>query len=308
MTDFPELELDDLDEKQDVEQEVEEVQEEELIQEEEVPQEEDLTLAKALFDEFTQRGYVTETDDNKFDGSFEWIDKQLEELPDKIQNSILAQIPDEGKSIVDFVLSAGPNLTREKLESFVKDFLNEDVVTLDTLDDAREFLTKVYQEKGFKKGAIEAQLNDLEDEDTLLEEAKKELGLQQTKIQKRIEEEKAQTKEQIKAQKEYEQAVLDNIKSLPEGRVQPVKQMVNQIQNVISEIVNDPVTYVKFLDVMSLYNPKTKTFDLSAFEKQATSKATSALKTAIKHALVNTGNKNDNPAQQSKLDEYEIEL
>lgn len=261
-------------------------------------------LARVLYESYLERGYLTESEDNKFDGTFEWIEKSLDDLPDRIQETIVSSVPPVGKEVLDFILSSGTNLTKESLTDFVSKFLKQEETTVETLDDAREYLTKVYEKKGMKQRAIDAQLDDLEDSEELLTTAQRELANEKTETTKAIEKAKELTKEQRKQQEEFNSSVEQSIAALPKTRQPAVVQTAQNALSIINEIGKNPSAYVQFMDLLSYY--KDGKFDLSVFEKQAESNSISKLKDKISASKIVSASKGK--SSESILDKEEYEL
>lgn len=260
-------------------------------------------MAKATYEEFLERGYITESDDDKFDGSFDWINKNLESLPQRVQQDLIQSVPQEGRDLIEFVLEAGQNLTKDKLVSFYKDYLSDEQSSVETDDEAREFLESVYKTKGMRDKAIAAQLDDLEDENQLLTEAQKELSLQESKVKKHIEEAKQMSAQQIKAQQDWNNSVEQHIQSLPAKQQKIVAETANKARDIVNEVSGKPDAYVELLKFLSYY--KNGKFDLSTLEKEVATKTVSGLQNKLAAAKINTGGRGK--SDTTKLSEqYEL--
>jgi len=154
--------------------EVQETTDQEESVEQETTQQEPDELAKFTYEEYKNRGLIVDSEDNPFDGTLEWIEEQMDKLPTIVQNNLISKLPTEARDFVDLLLTK-PNLTKDDFRQFYQDFLNDESPVVETVDEARTFLESVYAEKGLKPKAIQAQLDDLEDENQLIDEAKKEL-------------------------------------------------------------------------------------------------------------------------------------
>ncbi len=172
------------------------------------------------------------------------------------------------------------------------------------MDDAREYLEKVYAKQGMKSRAITAQLDDLEESEELLTTAQAELQKEKTETQKLIQSAKEQTKEEKRVIAEFNNSVTQTIQSFPKQRQSAIIETATKAIDIINEIGKDPKAYVQFMDLLSYY--KNGSFDLSVFEKQGTSKAVSGLRDKISASRITSASKANNPDSILEKAEYEL--
>lgn len=254
-----------------------------------------------LYEEYKSKGLIMETEDDKFDNTPEWLDKQLSELPNTIKRNIIESVPKEAQDFVDLLLTKD-NLTKEDFTKFFNDFLSDEQPKVDTLDDAREVLEKHLKAQGLRQSAIKAQLDDLEDEDLLIEEAQKLVSQTKSKTKQNLEQVSQEQKQYQEQQQVFIQKIEQEIQSLPEARRKVVAQTATKVNDIISEISSDEKKYVAFLDVLSYY--KNGTFDLSAFEKQVKTASNQTLRDKLSQKSIGLTTKQSD--KQIKEKDYEL--
>lgn len=260
---------------------------EELNLEEEViiPQTEGETpdpLAQSVYEHFLEKGYFEEDPDKPFDGSFEYIDNQLSELPQKLLTSAIQELPQESQHLLKFVAAAGANLTRDELRNYFDAHLKEtEEVKLETQDEARSFLEAELKAKGLRASAIQAQLDELEEEGQLMAEAEK-IKKEKPKLTDKL----LSDKQKALADKaERERIFVSNIqKELLEtkwaqARQDKITKTIPKANDILSKIVADPKAYIQFIDILTRFDGKQ--FDFEDLKKQGESKAASDLKEKI---------------------------
>ena len=270
---------------------------------EEVPEEAD-DLPKILYEELTSRNLLLTKEDDPFDGSIEWIEKQMDELPNRVQSNLLQSLPTEARDFVDLLLTK-PNLSKDDFKKFYDDFLNDEQPTIETVDEARSLLEKVYAEKGLKPKAIQAQLDDLEDENQLLAEAQKEIQSKGSKVKETLE----QTKQEVAEQQKYFQTFLSDvqteIKTFAPERQKAINKVAPNVGQVVNEISTNPKAYTQLLDLLTYY--KDGKFDLSTFEKQGATKAITSLKDKLSKVSVSTVKREASPASTNQKFEFLVD-
>lgn len=258
-------------------------------------------LPKILYEELTSRNLLLTKEDDPFDGSLDWIEKQMDELPNRVQSNLIQSLPAEAQDFVDLLLTK-PNLSKDDFRKFYNDFLNDEQPTIETVDEARTLLEKVYAEKGLKPKAIQAQLDDLEDEDQLLAEAQKEIQSKGSKVKETLE----QTKQEIAEQQKYFQTFLNDvqteIKTLTPNRQAAINKIAPNVGQIVNEISANPKAYTQLLDILTYY--KDGKFDLSVFEKEAATKATNTLKDRLSKVSVSTVKRETAPSTNTQKYEF----
>lgn len=268
-------------------------------------------LAYSFYEELVNRGYLDETSD--FKGSWEELDSMIADLPQRVLNSVIATMPDESKQILKFVAAAGQDLTKDELKKFFNTYFEESSAPdVSTNDSARAYLESVLEEQGLKPRAIQAQLDALEDEDALIEEAKKVLNSKTASTEEIIRQKEQEVREKRQAQQNFVRSIQEEIKSQgwrPE-RVAKVQTVFSEVNTILNQVASNPKAYVQLVDLLTYFDPNKKEFDLSVLTKKAESKAASTLKDNItKNGFSSSGSRsgsnivNDN--NTNNLDNYE---
>ena len=130
--------------------------------------------AITVYEQLLEKGYVDESEE--FDGTWDKLDSSLEYLPQKVLNSLVANTSDVSKDVIRFVFSSD-NITADEILNFVKVNYEESQVQnteIETMDEARAYLERLYAERGVKPIVAQASISALEEGDLLMEEAKEE--------------------------------------------------------------------------------------------------------------------------------------
>lgn len=284
-----------------LEKEIPTEEQEIIIEEEEIPeqnpqkQEENDDTAKVFFNALVEKGYFEE--DPNFDGSYDSLDSKLESLPLMIQENILNQVNPELKDVLEFILEGKNNLSREEVFNFIKSQEN----SIETADEAREFLEGIYKSKNLTQRAIDAQLDDMEEEGTLLEEAKK---IKESYIKDQIKEKQTLNLKEQERQKAFNDSLVNEINSFDANKQKLIKNTLSNINSIVKEISQDPKKYISFVDVLTRY--KDGKFDFSDIEQKGSSKTAASLKESlskanIKSSIVNSGSKPNLREEDLKL-------
>lgn len=259
-------------------------------------------LALVAFEAFLERGYLTEDENNKFNGKFDWIEQQLDLLPERIKGDLINSVP-VGQDLIEFMLESGQNLTRDKLAEFYRDYLSDETPDVSTVDAAREYLTKVYLDKGIDEDAIPTMLDTLEDKGTIVSIAEKALEKAEPKTKQAIAEVKQATAQQIANQKAWETQVAAQIQALPKSVAQEVHNTSVNANKIFAEITSKPESYVELMKVLRLW--KDGKFDFSKFEKQAETKAISKIKEKMQASNISSASKSKATDKKMNDDEWE---
>lgn len=220
--------------------------------------------AVAIFEELVNKGILDESDRNSFDGSWEKIEESLDTLPQRVLNGIIQQAPDLTKNVVRFAFSSD-NITRDDLVNFLNTYLEEtkpETVDISTMDDARDYLYKVYEDRGLKPKAINAALNSLEDEGDLLDEAKKEYEKMQQEKQNTPKSEKLIADKQNEKMQQDQQRMqfIESLNNELEAtgwkptKVNQIRQNFSNVNQILQDVYKNPKSLVKLVDFLTYYN------------------------------------------------------
>lgn len=239
-------------------------------------------MAITVYEELKQRGYYVE---DTFDGKWDSLDNYFEKLPQLVLNSVVEQLPTVSKDVMQFIATAGENITVDEMKNFFKTkFEQEEVQELSTLDDARNFLKNHYIEQGIKEKAVDRMLDALEDDDELEQIANEEYRKKnQVKKTDLLIQSKQEENDKIANEKsEFIGQVNDELSKLdwkPE-KVNRVKSLLStsNFSNALKEIINNPKSLVQLADMIDNYDKQNHRFNLSHIEKQIESKKTLSIK------------------------------
>lgn len=237
--------------------------------------------AQVAFEIYQQQGLIPE--DVEFDGTFEQLEEYLQDAPNRVKNEILASVPSKAKDFVELILTK-PDMSDEDFSQYYEKFLNDHRPTIETADDARAYLTEVYKKQGLRERSISAQLDDMEDDGTLLDTAKDILSKEPSPIRKELETTKQQLADQEASTQKFVSEVDTVIKTYSAPRQKAIREV--NVSQVVSEISKNPKAYAQFLDILTYY--KNGNFDLSVFEKQGATTAVNSLKDRLSQKSITT--------------------
>ena len=244
--------------------------------------------AITFFTELKDRNYLNEDPNKPFDGTWESLEEHFNNLPQRVLNDVVEQLPELSKDVMRFIAEAGDNITKDELKNFFKTYfedLDQEPTTVETIDSAREYLEQVYKNQGIKPTLISVMLDKLEDDDSILDEAKAEMEKQSNKTRK-VDElitNKSQENNQIKEQQlKFVQDISNELKSSgwKNERIDKVQNILKgqEFNNTLRDIVANPKALVQLADIITYYSKTNKTFDLTAFQKQFDTKGVISLK------------------------------
>jgi hypothetical protein len=258
-------------------------QEQELQIEPETVVEEEDSNAFALFNTLKEKNIIPYEDGEEIK-SWSKLEERLAEIPQLITKSIIDESPEHTKKLFQYAFTKGNDLTKEDLKTFINTYLDDvSDKEIETNDEAREVLKKMYASQGMKEKSINAVLDTLEDDDELIEEAKKfKVGNKADKLIQDAEQE-------VSTRKQADETFIKNIqKDLSEtgwqkDRVEKVTKELssNVINTKLSELAKDSKGLIQLANFLSYYDLKSKNFNFEAFVNQTFSKDAEKLKTSI---------------------------
>jgi len=311
--------LDDLPSKPEVEEQeeeqeeivtpVEEQEEEPIIQEDTIESDSDANadLAALYYQELVDQGIAPESEKENitWDDVHSTIESYKTELPNQIVNNIVNQSPDLGKDLIDYVLTKGSELSKEDLKEFYSTYLN-DITAPDNINDedsARGFLVKTYEDKGFTKTQAESAVDALEDDNVDIVEKAKELA-KNRKSKELLD----QTKESVQQKQQQQQAFINQLGeelNQLDWRPSRIRKLKNELvsgntNQTLQTIISDPKGLVQLANILTYYDAKTNTFDLSDFTQQAQSQKKKSLKDRINRDMFSSAG-SGNGKQKEKI-------
>lgn len=266
-------------------------------------------LAQVTYETLVEKGLFT--NDDEFDGTFDSIEAKMSELPTKLLNQAIEDLPDYSKPVLKFIATAGHNLTQDELKDFMREYLGEqDVPDLSTADTARSFLEEHLKSQGLRPNAIQAQLDDLEDSDELVTEAKKLFEAKEKKTQTLIEQKTESNAAIEEANKKFFTSVQETLAATNWAKPQQDKvlQTIPKTNSIFNEIAKIPLAYVQMMDFLSKFDGKQ--FDLESYRKQGESRAASAIKEKIEKSGFTSASKTktttETPSTESGFKDYKL--
>jgi len=244
------------------------------------PIEDDLEpLARATYEKYVELGIIEPVEN--FDGKFESIDSLMEDVPVKLLNQAISELPQQSHAVLQFITAGGSSITKEDIIKFVDAWREETRTSFEVEDEAREYLAVKLKEQGLKERAITAQLDDLDDEGELLNEANRRLSEENTKTQKMIDAKKAERDNEKKLERQWFSAINEELKALNYSKTKSdnIQRTLSKANDILSSIYENPKAVIQLMDLLTKYNGKE--FDLSDIEKQGASKTTSKIQQAL---------------------------
>ena len=256
-------------------------------------------LAQATYEKYVELGILEP--DESFDGTFVSLEERMEDVPNKLLNQALLELPEQSRSVLQFISAGGTNITKEEIINFVKSWEEENRTSFELEDEARNYLAETLKKQGLRDKAIQAQLDDLEDEGELLNEANKQLAEENTKTQKLIESKKVQTEQNKQSERQYYSAINEELKALnySKRKTEDIQKTLNNANKVLSNIYAKPKAVVQLMDLLTKFNGEE--FDLSDFEKQGTTKAVSTIQAALNKSGQNSAGTKTSSTAVSKV-------
>lgn len=315
---IPDFDLPEFKEEEVTRTEVTDSSDEPIVLEEtktEVKEEEIVSDPKAIafFEELKARGYTSDNVD--FKGTWEELDAYFDTLPQQILDSVIQGYPEESRDVLKFIAAAGSNLNKQELKSFFETYFQEQEekeTALETNDSARSYLEKHYKSLGLKDKNVSIMLDQLEEDDEILEEAKKifEEKTKESKVKNIIASKEKETSEQLTAQKEKARLIFEELNSTgwKKEKIERVTKILSNetLNSRLADVFGSPKAIVQLADLLDLYDTKTKQFDLTAYNNQTLTSATKSLKERLEKenfssSSVSTKHVNTNPKEEWKI-------
>lgn len=249
--------------------------------------------AIAVFEQLVENGVFDESYKTDFDGTWDKLNDGLKDLPQRVLNTLISQAPDVTKAVVRFAFSS-PNITLEELINFNKTYIEEITpvdVNIETMDDARSYLEKVYTDRGMKPRAIEAVLNTMEDDDELLEEAKQELAQElerkkeTPKSEQLIADKENEENNRMQAQQQFAAKLSEELDATgwKPNKIAEIKQRFPTLNTLLSEVYKNPKSLIKLNDFLGYY--KDGDIDYSKFIEAMESPKARDLKSRLQDVI-----------------------
>jgi len=227
--------------------------------------------------------------------SWEQLDEELSGLPERVMDSVINGAPTIAQKLLHFAYSAGSNLTERELVDFFSEYsaeLKYEPQEIESLEDARSYLTKQYSKQGINKVAIPAMLDALEDEldngAALMQEAKS-IQSKEAAKPKATDKKIAAKKEMSYAEKAKQKKFIKDVSSELEAtgwkpsRMDKVNRALTNgsVKQVLSLAGQSPKGLIQLANFTTYFDKETGEFDFEAFIDQLDSKQATKLKKTI---------------------------
>lgn len=218
--------------------------------------------AVATYEQLVERGILIASDD--FDGTWNKLDEKIADLPQMVLNTLVAKAPDVAKDVIRFAFSS-PNITKEEMVNFIKTDLSEqeDLPSIETMDDARSFLENLYKERGLKPRAIEVMIAAFEEDQTLMDEAKEEYEKNENVRKAKPKTEaliSAKENEVLAANEEkakFASKISEELNTIDwkDTKKDIIKNRIakNEVNGILTEIFRNPKSLIKMVDFIGYY-------------------------------------------------------
>ena len=267
----------------------------------------DTKVSTLLFKELSERGIVSGEDKEEFtwDDIDNSLKKYTEDLPLKVAQSLIESLPEEGRALMNYLLTKQANLTKDDLTQYYEEHLKTTLTSIDNEDVARDYLREHYKGK-FRASQITAMLDALEDEEGLVEEA--------NKIKEELKREKERTldqerQSQVTSQKQFVQSLSSEFQQLPwdTNRIEKVKQSIvsGEGNAKLAKIAQSPNGLIHLYNFMTYFDETNGKFDLTDFAKIATTKQVKGLKDSLTEDMLSSAS-NSTKASNRKIGGIDI--
>lgn len=273
------------------------------------------------------------SDDFKFDGKNieEAYEQDTKNRNQAIAQNIINRLPEKAKAILETVLKNNEDVNPETFDKILEISKKEVIVSFDTDDDdankenAKAFLTSVYKEKGLKDRVIKSMIEDLEDEDELIDEAKKEKE-EVDKIfakekQKEIEENNKRITQFRESAKQFKTSIEKTLEetNYSKDKVEQIKKTIftvnkdndTQLVSKIKQVYSNPKALIVLADLLNGYDEKTGAWKFEKFESQIKTEKVKEIKKSLEEKL-SGGNGSRNTSQSRRnttdVDWNEVEI
>jgi len=271
--------------------------------------------AVGAFNVIKKIGLFDDEDEKLFSKAKSWdkLDELVSTLPHKVVSSVIETAPTQFQQLLKVVYNEGEALNNDKLKEIFEAYQadNENKISEFNSDTAREYLEKIYSQSGMRPKAIASQLDDLEDNDELINEAKKQYEKNQSsklaEVEARLQNEKAEQAKQIEERQKVIETTIDSF-GWKDTRKKAVKSTLANFNNVASQIMKNPASLVELADFLSYYDSKTGKFDLTAYSKMFGTDVIKNAKESITRDSFGNKTKSTKPSSYSSgfnIDEYE---
>lgn len=259
-------------------------------------------LAQTVYETLLEKGYLEE--DPAFDGTFETLDEKIDNLPKKLLANAISELPAHSQVVLKYIGAAGANLNEDELKTYLREYLNEQVVPdVSSLDGARSYVEQHLKSQGLRPSAITAQLDELEDANELITEAEKLLKSKEKGTDRLLQEKEAENQRIQAEQKEFVKSINTTLSDLGWSKPQQEKvlQTIPKTNQVLQNVVKNPKAYIQLMDFLSRFDGKE--FNLEHVRRQGESRAASNIKAKLeKSGYSSTTNKTSSSEESPTSD------
>lgn len=272
-------------------------------------------------------------DDFKFDGKNidDAYEQDIKNRNQAIAQNLIDKLPEKAKNILSHILKTNEDISSEAFDKILESSKEQISFDFETDDDeknkenAKNFLTSLYKEKGLKERVIKSMLEDLEDEDKLISEAKEEKEVRDNEASKRkqeiIDAEVNKQREEKEKARNFKTAIDKELEGLKysKEKVQQIKDTIFTIDKdtkqskaitILQKIWSKPKALVVLSELLNGYDEKTEDFKLERLENKIKSEKNKDIKTALEEKLTGNGFKNNTQSRKNttNIDWNDIEI
>lgn len=272
-------------------------------------------------------------EDFKFDGKNIDVayEQDMKNRNNAIAQNLIDKLPEKAKNILSDVLKSNADISAESFDKLLT--LSKDQIKYDfdgdddaqNKENAKNYLTSIYKEKGLKERVIKSMIEDLEDEDKIISEAKEEKETRDAELakekQKVIDAEVAKQKEEREKAKTFRIAVDKELQDLKysKEKTQEIKNTIFTIDektkqskaiSVLQKIWSNPKGLVILSELINGYNEKTGEFKLERLENKKKADLNKEIKSTLEEKLTGNGFKNNSQSRRNttNIDWNDIEI
>lgn len=264
-------------------------------------------VATLFFNKLVEEGITKAQEDKEsytWDDITQTLDYYKRVLPEQIADSLVEDLPQEAKQLVEYVLLNRENITKDKLTEFYEEYL-EDINknSISTSEEAKRYLTKAYS-KNFEPEEVQAMIDSLEDkgEEALLKQVNKIKSKVSSTIQSSRNNRDLQTQQQNQFVKNIYQE-LNNTDWNP-NKIRSIRNsLINgETNNILNQVRQSPKAIIQLADFASYYDADKQEFDFTKFINKQNSKEVTSLKNRIEKDMFTSTNKTRQSSNSGKID------
>lgn len=269
---------------------------------------------QSLYEYYAEEGYLPKVDNFKAtpEKFQELLDNHMSSLQNQVEQAYVESLPEKARSLWQYIANKGDDIQEDDL----KHFFSDTTKPVESEDDARLYLEKIYKERGLADNIVEKLIETHEDDDELLDIAQQEFEKEQSKLKEEQEKLVNETKEQKQKRLQKQQEFQDNVAGIVMDQPwdDSVKEEVFQeifsgnLRQKTAQLVNHPKALAQLANYMRYFDPKTGEIDESVFRKQAFSKQNKKTKSAFERSFSSSSASRSGTRTQKKRKSQDIDF